>query len=226
MMKPQIAGDRAEDAAASPDTAKRRQILAGAKVAFLEHGFDGASMGDIVVASGVSKATVYAYFTSKEQLFETLILDERRGQAEQAFALKASDHDVAKVLTGLGHSLMSFMTRGETVQIVRLVIAAAGKFPALGRVFFEAGPAYGKARLAEYLQAQVAAGVLRIDDCGLAAWQFVELCKAGITVPMLMGVMDQAPEDQRRRTVESAVAMFMRTYEAAEKGRENAGKSG
>ena len=196
----------------APDTAKRRQILAGARAAFLEHGFDGASMGDIVTASGVSKATVYAYFPSKEQLFETLILDERLAQCEQAFKLDASDHDVGKVLTQLGTSFMTYMVKPEWVQIIRLVIAAAGKFPRLGQVFFEAGPALGHARLKAYLEAQVAAGVLRLEDADSAAWQFTELCKAGITAPMLMGMMETCDEAHVERKVKQAVEMFMRAY--------------
>lgn len=204
-----------EPASGAPDRAKRRQILAGARAAFLEHGFDGASMGDIVAASGVSKATVYAYFASKEALFEALILDERLAQWEQAFALDPADHDVAKVLTALGLSFMSYMARPETIQIVRLVIAAAAKFPRLGQVFFEAGPALGHARLKAYLEAQVAAGVLRIESPEAAAGQFIELTKVGITVPMLMGVIETCPQEKVETNVRRAVEVFMRVYGVA-----------
>lgn len=196
------------------DTAKRRQILDGARLAFLEHGFDGASMGDIVMASGVSKATVYAYFQSKEQLFETLILEQRRSQAEQTFALDPADHDVRQVLTVLGVSFMDLMTRPETVQILRIVIAAAGKFPEIGRAFFEAGPECGRQRLTTYLEAQVAAGVLAIPQPSHAALQFMELCKAGILVPMLMSVKAECSQADRAATVARAVDVFMAAYGA------------
>ncbi|MBV8107083.1 MAG: helix-turn-helix transcriptional regulator, partial [Hyphomicrobiales bacterium] len=53
--------------------AKRRQIMDGARTVFLSAGFDGASMNDIARAAGVSKGTLYAYFTSKEELFEAII---------------------------------------------------------------------------------------------------------------------------------------------------------
>ena len=76
-------------AAASVDgaenRAKRRQILDGARKVFLESGFDGASVNDIVRETGVSKGTVYAYFPSKERLFETLVFEDRRDQAERLF---------------------------------------------------------------------------------------------------------------------------------------------
>ncbi len=197
---------------AAADSAKRRQILEGARRAFLAHGFDGASMGDVVSASGVSKATVYAYFESKEKLFETLIFEERRSQAEQLFSLDCDDHDVAKALNRLGCAFMSMMTRPESVCFLRVIIAAAAKFPELGRTFFEAGPAYGRDQLTAYLKAQVQAGVLVIEDPQHAAQQFMELCKTGITVPMLLGVKPSCSEDEVRLTVRRAVDVFVAAY--------------
>ena len=47
------------------DSAKRRQILDGARKVFLAQGFDGASMGEIAKAAGVSKGTLYVYFQNK-----------------------------------------------------------------------------------------------------------------------------------------------------------------
>ena len=51
------------------DSAKRRQIVEGARDMFLARGFDAASMGDIAKAAGVSKGTLYVYFKNKEELF-------------------------------------------------------------------------------------------------------------------------------------------------------------
>ncbi|OUI97095.1 TetR family transcriptional regulator, partial [Acetobacter orientalis] len=48
--------------------AKRQQILAGAKVVFADHGFEGASMSAIARQAGVSKGTLYNYFTNKADL--------------------------------------------------------------------------------------------------------------------------------------------------------------
>ena len=75
-----------DNAASGPDQ-KRRQILDGARQVFLRAGYDGASMGEIAKAAGVSKGTLYSYFASKEGLFERLILDERTSLAEALFRL-------------------------------------------------------------------------------------------------------------------------------------------
>src|SRR3974390_3216568 len=44
---------------AAEDSAKRRQIIEGARASFLQQGFDAASMNDIARSAGVSKATLY-----------------------------------------------------------------------------------------------------------------------------------------------------------------------
>src|SRR5262252_10413588 len=72
---------------ARSDGLKRRQILEGARRMFLAQGFDAASMGAIAREAGVSKGTLYVYFKSKEELFEAIVEDQCRVQAEQIFSL-------------------------------------------------------------------------------------------------------------------------------------------
>ena len=63
--------DRAPEA--SDDSAKRRQIVDGARSVFMARGFDAASMGDIAKAAGVSKGTLYVYFKDKDELFGAIV---------------------------------------------------------------------------------------------------------------------------------------------------------
>src|ERR1700676_4499555 len=87
--------------------AKRRQIMEGARTVFLSAGFDGASMNDIARASGGSKGTLYVYFDSKERLFEALIREERRQQAERFLTdLSLDDRDVRGALLDFGCRLI------------------------------------------------------------------------------------------------------------------------
>src|SRR5215467_14104370 len=69
------------------DNAKRRQIIEGARRMFLAQGFDAASMGSIAREAGVSKGTLYVYFKSKEDLFEAIVEEQCRAEAEQIFTL-------------------------------------------------------------------------------------------------------------------------------------------
>jgi AcrR family transcriptional regulator len=198
--------------AGSTDGAKRRQILEGARRVFLHQGFDGASMGEIAKAAGVSKGTLYTYFASKEALFEALTLEERAGLAEALFRLDADDPDTRAVLRRLGASFIAMMTRPEHVSSVRMVIGAAEKFPRIGQVFYEAGPCQGTVRLATYLDRQVAAGRLVIDDTGIAAQHFLDLCSSGILRRLLFAVGEAPTREEIDRQVDRAIRVFFAAY--------------
>ncbi|AWB22903.1 TetR family transcriptional regulator [Methylobacterium currus] len=203
------------DASLSPppaDTDKRRQILDGAREVFLASGFDGASMGAIAKAAGVSKGTLYVYFESKEALFEALTIEEKRTLAENICRLDHDDPDVAAVLRRLGTSLMEAMVRPDHIASVRMVIGAAEKFPRFGRAFYEAGPLLGRARLRAYLDAQVDAGRLRPMDSDLAARHFFDLCAATTMRRLLFSVGDPPTEAETTYWIAEAVRVFLAAY--------------
>lgn len=197
------------------DTAKRQQILEGARRVFLEHGFDGASIGDIVRAAGVSKGTVYAYFPSKEKLFEALVIEDRRKQAEVLFVLDETDRDVGRVLFKLGLTFLDMLVQPDTLAFLRIVIGAAPKFPEIGRAFYDAGPCYGAARLSDYFRKLTGEGVLKVDDPEHAARQFLDLCKTGILLRMLLGQLERPSRPEMEHNIERAVTVFLAAYGAS-----------
>jgi len=204
---------------ASPDApeegSKRQQIIEGARAVFLAQGFDGASMGEIARRAGVSKGTLYVYFDSKERLFETVVEEERRAQAEQVFSLDSSDHDVGAVLTRLGKALVAFLCKPEAISPVRTVISIAERMPELGRSFYEFGPQRGIDCLSAYLDDQVAAGVLEVEDTEVAAAQFLESCTSTMLKPLMFNI-GVAPTEAR---IEHVVGIAVRTFLAAYKPR-------
>lgn len=196
------------------DTAKRQQLMEGARRAFLEHGFDGASIGDIVRAAGISKGTLYAYFPSKEKLFETLVIEDRRKHSEAICVKDDAGDDVPAVLAQLGRNLLDMLSQPDTVAFVRVVIGASAKFPEIGRAFYEAGPAQGIARLSSYLQRMADKGILEISDPERAARHYMDLCKSGIHVRMLLGYAGPPSAEEIERNVESAIEVFLKAYGA------------
>src|SRR5258707_7125291 len=110
-MNTQIEINGAASAAPDEDSAKRRQIVDGARKVFLAQGFDAASMGEIARVAGVSKGTLYVYFENKEQLFEAIVGQECRGHAERIFDVDPDDHDVGAALTRLGIAYVQFLCR-------------------------------------------------------------------------------------------------------------------
>ena len=92
------------------------------------------------------------------------------------------------------------------------MIAIAERMPEIGKAFYETGPGQGIALLAGYLEEQVKAGVLAIDDCEIAAAQFIESCQATLFKPMLFN-FGRAPSQARiRHVVGIAVKTFLAAY--------------
>jgi len=193
------------------DSTKRRQILAGAREAFLAQGFDGASMGEIARQAGVSKGTLYVYFDSKEQLFEAFAEEECLSQRDQVFLLEATDHDVEAVLTRLGRAYVRVLCRPSAIPPLRTVISISERMPEIGKRFYESGIAKGVATLGRYLEHQVAVGILAIDDCEVAAAQFLDCCQSTVFKPLLFNFGDR-PSDER---IDYVIGIAVRTFLAA-----------
>jgi AcrR family transcriptional regulator len=196
----------------APDSAKRRQIIEGARTVFLAQGFDGASMGEIARVAGVSKGTLYVYFASKQALFADLVSEEKRRSAEVLFELDRDDHDVRRVLTRLGESYLHRMLDGEHIASLRAVIGVAEKFPEVGRALYQSGPRIGIERLGRYLGSQVEARVLAIDDVELAAAQFLGMLMTSGVMPTMLASLPPPEPDRRARIIDGAVAVFLAAY--------------
>lgn len=205
---------RAKPAETDEESAKRRQIIDGARAVFLAKGFDAASMSDIAKAAGVSKGTLYVYFKDKDELFGEIVTGECVMQSEEVFDLDHADHDVESVLLRLGKSFVRKFSDPGRVSSWRTVIAIAERMPELGRKVYETGPAVGIAKVATYLQAQVDAGVLVIDDCDLAAAQFIETCHATMFKPVLFNFGPPPTQERIDHVVGTAVRVFMAAYRA------------
>jgi AcrR family transcriptional regulator len=194
------------------DSAKRRQIMDGARKVFLAQGFDAASMGEIARAAGVSKGTLYVYFDSKEKLFEAITREACAAQAEGVFSFDPTDSDVAAVLTRIGRGYIKFLARPGGMSALRTVISIAERMPEIGAEFYDTGPAKGMARLRDYLAAQVAAGILAIDDCEVAAAQFIDACGATVMRQLLFNARPVPSDERIDHLVSTAVRVFMAAY--------------
>ena len=198
--------------AAEEDNAKRRQIVEGARSVFLARGFDAASMGDIAKAAGVSKGTLYVYFKDKDELFSAIVHGECAMQAEGVFEFDHADHDVEAVLMRHGQAFVRNIGDPNRLSSLRTVIGIVERMPDLGRKLYEAGPAIAIAKLADYLRAQVDAGVLAVEDCEVAAAQFIETCLATMFKPMLFNFAPPPTPERIRHVVGIAVRTFLAAY--------------
>src|SRR5947209_4757575 len=146
---------------------KRRAILEAARTAFLRSGYRGASMDEIAALARVSKQTVYKHFADKEQLFSAIILGitARAEEFAQAVPLLLQDtEDLEQALQALARHYIRAVITPAVLQLRRLVIAEAARFPDLACTYYERAPERVLAALAAALQQLADRGHVRLDD--------------------------------------------------------------
>ena len=191
---------------------KFEQVLDGARRVFMSDGFEGASVDDIARAASVSKATLYSYFPDKRLLFMEVARCECQRQSCEALDSIDMQAPPRTVLVQAGRHFLRFITSKFGQQVFRICVAESDRFPELGRQFYNSGPAVMRAEISSYFNAAIARGELRIEDVGLAADQFGELCKADLWMRLIFGVSSDVSESEIERVVAGAVDTFMARY--------------
>jgi AcrR family transcriptional regulator len=160
----------------SGENRKLRQILHAAHALFTADGFDQTSMDAVAREAGVSKATLYVHFTSKDDLLLTLVDDEcRRLGPQTLWQPDARPIELEPGLRAIARGYTAFFLDDRGLKLHRLVMSNAARFPEMARAFVAAGPRRCEDEVATFLQAAVAQGLLRIPDIRLAAVQFLSL---------------------------------------------------
>jgi AcrR family transcriptional regulator len=195
------------------DGSKRRQILDGARKVFMDLGFDGASMNEIARSAGVSKGTLYVYFADKYRLFEAILEAEELEQRQSTFNFDPT-RDAETMLREFGRVYIQLLCRPGGGSSIRTVMAIAERMPDVGSRFYVNVLAKTIDRLADYLRAHVRPNDLAIDDCGLAAAQFMQLCQATLFLPFVFQVTPSPSPERIAQVVDSATRMFLAAYRA------------
>jgi TetR/AcrR family transcriptional regulator, mexJK operon transcriptional repressor len=154
---------------------KRRAILDAATTLFLREGYLATSMDQIAAAASVSKQTVYKQFADKQSLFREIVtgtVEEISDPVSQQIASLRGSGDLDADLRDLARALLAQVIQPRVMQLRRLVIGEAGRFPELGRLFYERGPGRTIDALATAFESLAARGALRPGDPRLAAEHF------------------------------------------------------
>lgn len=186
--------------------AKRQAILDGAKAVFMRHGFGATSMDAVADAAGASKMTVYRHFRSKEALFAGLIgyLCDRMFEGDLVADMAELAPEVA--LRRYAERFVETVFAPETVVLHRIVVAEAARFPDLGRLFYESGPAGSIAGLAAYLRAHRDDPRLSFDDPVDAAEEFLETVRGYEHLRVVLGVAPMPDRDRLEQRIDRAIA--------------------
>jgi AcrR family transcriptional regulator len=170
-------------------------------------------MDQIAREAGVSKATVYAHFSSKDRLFATMIHNGCRVYAEGLMPALAEMQDVREALTRICTEIERFLLAPKTLGIYRVIIAEGPRFPELVEAFIEAGPLPFRKMLAEFFEAANRRGALNVPNPRLAAHQLVWLVRGPLYLERMLNLKQTLWDEQSvEEVVGSAVEMFMKAY--------------
>src|SRR5258707_4234253 len=161
-------------------------ILRAARGAFLANGFGAVSMDAVGREAGVSKATIYAHFGSKEELFGAVVADV----AEQRFggfsALELDPLDIEASLGTIARRFLDLVLSPEAVAVNRIIIGEVTRFPVLGEVFWQSGPERNRNQIEGFLRRAAQAGSLTVDEPPLAPQQISSPLRGGVHPPRLL----------------------------------------
>jgi len=193
----------------SPDD-RRDHIIAVAAQVFAQIGYGAASMSTIAARLGGSKATLYKYFPSKEQLFEEVM----RSKCERVLAplrdLRGSDEeDLESLLAKFGAAFLSKIYESVSLDVHRLIQSEGVRFPELGKAFFRSGPDAVVEELRATLERFQLAGQIACDDLRLAAGQFLGMVRGDHHLRYSAGVWPAPDAAEIERQARHAARIFV-----------------
>ena len=186
---------------------RRQAIIDVALDVFREHGFERTSMAMISRRLGGSKGTLYGYFQSKEDLFETAMKAASEGRGDQVMALlKTGGTDLRATLKRFARAYLAFITEDDVLAIERTAIAE-GSGSSLGPHLFAQGPGRAIEKISGFFAEIMAAGLLKQFPPTTAALHFKGLLEAGFLEEALYGAPTQSEQ-----AIDDAVDAFLRAY--------------
>lgn len=196
-------------------TPKRLQITQAAERLFLAHGYGAVSMDQVSRMANVSKATLYAYFPSKDALFATIVSDKGTDNPLGEDLFPSDVTDLRSALEAIGTRMLRFMLRDRTLAIYRIAMAESARFPELGRAFYENGPVSMTNRFSAWLNLLSDANLVTVSDPLMATNQFMALMRCGVFFRRSLAIGPTETDDEINQTVQSAADTWLRAYARA-----------
>lgn len=197
--------------------AKRNQIRSTAQKLFLQNGFSATSMDAITAEAGVSKQTLYAYYSSKEDLLidvlQQLIQNFFQDQLLVAENLSVSNRDeLEQILYSLAQKLISNLMQPEYLALIRITISEATRFPQLGMLFRSKVPERGLQSITALLEQARAQGVIKVADVETVPRMFIGPILTYVVLDGLF-ITDGPPRQPHHEQISKIVHLFMKTLD-------------
>lgn len=158
---------------ASRTTNKRERILRAAEKEFALRGFEGARVDRIATAAGLDKASLYYYFRSKQEIYNSVLEEAMRKFAEISSAGFERDIDPGEELAAFVDVLLDFLNKHKSFALVlRREFIIPGRSPR-GAVYTSLTPLIRRVR--RYVQREIEKGEMRRVDPEHALYSIFEI---------------------------------------------------
>ena len=162
--------------------ARPGEIVEAAMAVFAERGFAAAKLDDIARRAGVSKGALYLYFETKEDIFHAVVAQAIAPNMQAIRAVVASHPGPLADLLRLVAERVGLLIETLPVGgVLKMVIAEAGNFPELARVWHDDLVAHILGALSDAIRAAQERGEVRAGDPRMYALELI--------APMLLGVI-------------------------------------
>jgi TetR/AcrR family transcriptional repressor of mexJK operon len=191
--------------------AKEQEVLDVATAYFLKHGYQGASINAMARSSGISKESIYRYFSSKKQLFEAVIGRELVEYQENVRRLSATNEtmDLRDALITLAETVLAVVTTERTLALRRLIFEEARRSPDVGQHYYKIGPEQALAVFEEIFRSHHAESDF---DPATLSRHFVSMLSWRLMLERECAVIAAPTPPEMRRWVESVVADFFKAF--------------
>jgi AcrR family transcriptional regulator len=190
---------------------RRERIIQVARSVFYEVGYAGASMSMISSRLGGSKATLYAYFNSKEDLFEAIIREQCE-QLADLFLAHTGTNDLRTTLTIMGRDLLTTIMSDEAIRTFQLIVEESHRNPQLAEMFHNVIQSQGRANLTALLQTAHDKGQINAPNILEATIVLKSLIFGDCHFKRIMNLSAPPTEEYLSRQVALAVDIFMTYY--------------
>ncbi|WP_167529385.1 TetR/AcrR family transcriptional regulator [Bradyrhizobium macuxiense] len=109
------------------------RILEAARELFLARGL-GVSVGEIARLARASKGTIYARFSTKEELFAAIAMNNAERVREGYEHAVPTGDTIEERLSMLGSEILKHVLTPDTIDFIRLAATEARRFPELAKV--------------------------------------------------------------------------------------------
>ena len=197
----------------APQSSRGREryarILDAATDRFLHEGYAQTSIDGILEQSGGSKATLYSYFPTKDDLFRAVIDSVVLNRQQPMLDIQ---QDIRATLVEYGVQRLRVVFSTQHRALLRVIIAERQKFPDLASTYFERGPQWGRQLLGAYLDKLKQDGLIAIENTAEATGQFVAMLMHQWYLQSLLIDMEAPSDTAIREKAERTVSLFLATY--------------